>query len=363
MLARTAENLYWLGRFLERAENVARLADVNLQASTEQLGGTHTEAWGAVIATLGAQEAYEAAKREVLEAQSQPQRQSQMQAQMQSPAQSASPSSGGGGVAHTVTPADFLILGPQYPNSLVSTITRARNLARETREYLSREVFEEINRLYLTTSRASAQHHSTQHHSTQHQSLPALYANVKRSVAAILGLFDNTVVLSEGREWFRVGLFIERADMTARIIDTKYFVLLPSVHDVGGPIDRYQWMAVLRSASALEAFRKEHRGPVTGPRVVEMLMFDRNFPRSLAFAVAALRRHFERATVATPDARVIRSAREVALTELDLRAANAENVIHTGLHEFLDEYEVRLNAIDEALREDIFRALPDGVGR
>ena len=316
MLARTAENLYWLGRFLERAENVARLADVNLQVSTEQSAGSPSEAWEAVIATLGAQESFEAAR-------------------AQSPG---------------LTPADFLIFSPQHSISLVSTIGRARALARETREYLSREVFEEINRLYLSTSRAS----------TQQQGLPALYANVKRSVAAILGLFDNTVVLSEGREWFRVGLFLERADMTARIIDTKYFVLLPSVDDVGGPIDRYQWMSVLRYASALEAFRKQHRGAVSGPRVVAMLMFDRNFPRSLAFSVAALRRHFERATAETPEARAIRAARETALVELDLRAASAANVIQDRLHEFLDEYEGRLNAIDQALREDIFRARPDG---
>jgi len=324
MLARTAENLYWLGRFLERAENVARLADVNLQASTEQLVGSPAEAWEAVIATLGAQEEYEAAQEQI--------------------------QGGSGAVQVQVSPADFLIFSPQYSISLVSTIGRARALARETREYLSREVFEEINRLYLSTTRAS----------TQQQALPALYANVKRSVAAILGLFDNTVVLSEGREWFRVGVFLERADMTARIIDTKYFVLLPSVDDVGGPIDRYQWMAVLRSASALEAFRKQHRGAVSGPRVVSMLMFDRNFPRSLAFSVAALRRHFERATVDTPDSRAIRAARETALLELDLRAADASNVIHKRLHEFLDEYEGRLNAIDRALAEDIFRARPDG---
>ncbi|MGE3961291.1 MAG: alpha-E domain-containing protein [Dehalococcoidia bacterium] len=343
MLARTAENLYWLGRYLERAENVARLADVNLAASTEQIPGTMTEAWEAVIATLGAQEAYEAAR-------AQTQEQQEALAGRQSMAQQQSLSNAGHATTHTLSPAEFLIFSPQYSISLVSTIARARALARETREYLSREVFEEINRLYLSTSRAS----------TGQQALPALYANVKRSVAAILGLFDNTVVLSEGREWFRVGLFLERADMTARIIDTKYFVLLPSVQDVGGPIDRYQWMAVLRSASALEAFRKEHRGAVTGPRVVSMLMFDRNFPRSLAFSVAALRRHFERATAETPDRRVIRVAREAALIELDLRTANAENAIHTRLHEFLDEHEARLNAIDLALQEDIFRARPRG---
>ncbi|MCA9851814.1 MAG: alpha-E domain-containing protein, partial [Dehalococcoidia bacterium] len=303
--------------------------------STEQIAGTAADAWEAVIATLGAQEAYEAA-------------QAQVQSQQGQHQQQAVALSGSSAV---LSPAEFLIFSPQYPNSLVSTIGRARSLARESREYLSREVFEEINRLYLSTARAS----------TQQQALPALYANVKRSVAAILGMFDNTVVLTEGREWFRVGLFLERADMTARIIDTKYFVLLPSLHDVGGPIDRYQWMAVLRSASALEAFRKEHRGPVTGRRVVSMLMFDRNFPRSLAFSVAALRRHFERATAETPDRRVVRAAREAALIELDLRSANADNVVSSGLHEFLDEYEARLNAIDLALQEDIFRARPAGT--
>jgi len=344
VLARTAENLYWLGRYLERAEGVARLADVNLQASTEQLAGTATDAWEAVIATLGAQEAYDAAQARAMQARSQFQMTSDVVFQQQTSAPGDPP------MPPLVSPEEFLIFSTQNPISLVSTIGIARSLARETREYLSREVFEEINRLYLTTSRASAQ-----------QALPALYANVKRSVAAILGMFDNTVVLSEGREWFRVGLFLERADMTARIIDAKYFVLLPTVQDVGGPIDRYQWMAVLRSASALEAFRKEHRGPVTGPRVVSMLMFDRNFPRSLAFSVAALRRHFERATRDTPDTRVIRAAREVALIELDLRAADADNLVFRGLHEFLDEFEVRLNAIDLALQEDIFRARPDGI--
>jgi uncharacterized alpha-E superfamily protein len=316
VLSRTAENLYWLGRHLERAENLARLADVNVQASTELLPAEGTEAWDAVIATIGAREAYATACKE----------------------------------DPTLTPADFVIYSHRYPQSLRSTIGAARAMAREIREYLSREVFEEINRLYLTTNRAI----------TDEQSLRALYANVKRSVAAILGLFDNTVLLTEGREWFRCGVFLERADMTSRIIDAKYYILLPSSEDIGGPVDRYQWMAVLRSASALEAFRKRHRGPVTGPRVADLLMFDRQFPRSLVFCLQALRRHFERATVETPDSRSVRAAREIALLELDLRAADSADVIRSGLHEFLDEFQVRLQQFDRALAEDIFRSLPDG---
>lgn len=324
MLSRTAEHLYWLGRHLERAENLARLADVNVQASTELLatgGAEGADTWDAVIATIGAQKDFETAC-------------------LKDP---------------SLTPVDFVIYSLKYPQSLRSTIGAARAMAREIREYLSREVFEEINRLYLTTSRTV----------TDEQSLRSLYANVKRSVAAILGLFDNTVLLTEGREWFRCGLFLERADMTSRIIDAKYYILLPSPEDVGGPVDRYQWMAVLRSASALEAFRKRHRGSVTGPRVADLLMFDRGFPRSLVFCLQALRRHFERATGETPDARSVRAAREIALLELDLRAANSANVIRSGLHEFLDEFQIRLQDFDRALMEDIFQAhitadLPDG---
>lgn len=316
MLSRTAENLYWLGRFLERAENLARLADVNLQTTTEQTSDG-VEAWDAVIATMGAQEAFQEALAE----------------------------------NPHLTPPDFVIYSTHYPQSLRSTISRARSLAREIREYLSREVFEEINRLYLGTSPAPDESHRV------------LYANVKRSVAAILGLFDNTVLLTEGREWFRCGVFLERADMTSRIIDTKYFILLPSPDDVGGPLDRYQWMSVLRSASALEAFRKRHRGTVTGPRVADLLMFDRDFPRSLMFCLAALRRHFERATAETPDSRSVRAAREIALLELDLRAADSANVIQTGLHQFLDEFQLRLGRIDQALTEDIFRSVPEGLAR
>lgn len=323
MLSRTAEHLYWLGRHLERADNLARLADVNVQASTELLATADAgspQIWDAVIATIGARDTFDAAVAE-------------------------NPG---------LTPVEFIIYSLKYPQSLRSTIGAARAMAREIREYLSREVFEEINRLYLTTSRAV----------TDEQSLRALYANVKRSVAAILGLFDNTVLLTEGREWFRCGLFLERADMTSRIIDAKYYILLPSLEDVGGPVDRYQWMAVLRSASALEAFRKRHQGAVTGPRVADLLMFDQGFPRSLVFCLLAMRRHFERATAATPDARSVRAAREVALLELDLRAANAANVIRAGLHEFLDEFQIRLQDFDRALMEDIFQAhltadLPD----
>jgi len=315
MLSRTAESLYWLGRYLERAENLARLADVNLQVATEQIGDAE-EPWAAVIATMGATEAFEEALKK----------------------------------RPDLSPTDFVIYSTDYSQSLRSSITRARGLAREIREHLSREVFEEINRLYLGTNPTITARDA--------RGMRSLYASVKRGVASIYGLFDNTVLFTEGREWFRCGMYLERADMTSRIIDAKYFVLLPSPEDVGGPLDRYQWMAVLRSASALEAFRKRHH-TVSGPRVADLLMFDRFFPRSLMFCAAALRRHFEQGTEATPDARAVRVVRSIALLELDLRAADASRVIGRGLHEFLDTFQLRLGEVNATMTEDIFRAVPD----
>ena len=315
MLSRVAENLYWLGRYLERAENVARMAEVNSNASVEQraAGGDDHQLWTALVGALNAGEEYEAA----LE------------------------------VTPDLSPGDWLIFSEANPYSLRSTVTQARSLARELREHISREVFEEINLLYLSATRAP---HTA--------GMRPFTASVKRTVAAIVGLFDNTVLLNEGREWLRCGLFIERADMTSRIVDAKYFILLPSPQDVGGTLDTYQWMGILRSASALEAFRKRYRGAITGVRVAEMLMLDDDFPRSLRFCVTALTRHFDRATEATPRSQALPAARELALLQLDLGAANAELVVHEGLHEFIDEFQIRIGRVHEAMTDNIFRAVP-----
>lgn len=320
MLSRVAENLYWLGRYLERAENVARMAEVNYNASVEQraAGGEDAELWTALVRALDAEEEYAAA------------------------AAAATPD---------LSPGDWLIFSEANPNSLRSNVSLARSLARELREHLSREVFEEINLLYLSATRAP---HTA--------GMRPFTASVKRTVAAIVGLFDNTVLLNEGREWLRCGLFIERADMTSRIVDAKYFILLPSPEDVGGTLDTYQWMGILRSASALEAFRKRYRGAITGVRVAELLMLDEDFPRSLLFCVAAFTRHFERATEATPRRQALLAAQELALLQLDLGAASAEEVVRDGLHEFIDEFQVRLGRVHEAMVDRIFRAVPAAAG-
>ncbi len=315
MLSRVAENLYWLGRYLERAENMARIAAVNYKASVEEHADDEDEAmlWDALVRAIGTQAAYAEAR----------------------------------AVSPNLAPGEWLIFSRENPGSLRSTIARARGLARELREHISREVFEEINLLYLASNEADSTH-----------GLRPYTATVQRGVAATFGLYDNTVLYDEGREWFRCGMYIERADMTSRTIDAKYYMLFPSLADVDGPLDRYRWLAILRSASAHEAFRKRYRGSIRGQRVAELLILDSSFPRSLRFCVSALGRHFGLATSGAPRMHSLPVTRELAILDLDLGSTGIAEIMRTGLHEFLGEFQGRINRVHNSTMSDILRALP-----
>ena len=322
MLSRVAENLYWLGRYLERAENAARLVDVQHLFAVEQgeLTSPNGNTWEALIAANSSADDFLAAR-------------------------AADP---------MLEPPHYLVLSASNPNSIRSTVALARELARGLREHISREIWEEVNTLYLLLSRRSR---------LRDAEIFDLCSVVKRSIEAIYGRFDNAVLYTEGRDWFRCGIFVERADMTSRILDTKYHILLPSPDEVGGPIDRYQWNAILKSASAWEAFRKLRVGEISGPRVIEMLVFREDFPRSLLFCIKALARHFGNATQQTPPAQRIHAERAIVLLELDLRALDIATIFDTGLHEFFDGFQARLASIDEALHQFVFRARPDMIAR
>lgn len=320
MLSRVAENLYWLGRYLERAENMARMAHVEYLTSVEGGGGPEQSGstWDALIAASGARQAYFTAR------EAEPER----------------------------APADFLVLGWDNPNSIRSTLAQARNVARTVRGHVSREVWEELNQLHLYLSRRETLVESD---------LFDLCGEIKRRIETVFGLYDNTVLFDEGRDWFRCGLYLERADMTTRVLDTKYHLLLPEASEVGGPLDRFQWTAILKSVSAWEAFRKTDIAEISGRRVAGMLLFRPDFPRSILFCTRALLRHYRNATVDTPRAQCVHAEREIVLLEMDLAALTVEEVIAGGLHEFLDGLQTRFGAIDHATTEHIFRALPDGA--
>ncbi len=314
MLSRVAENLYWLGRYLERTENIARMAHVEHEVSLE--GGQ--EVWHSLVSTTASNELY-------------------WEALLESP-----------GLTHS----EFLLFSSLNPGSLRSTLMLARELARGLREHISREAWEEINALYLFLSRRQQYLASDLHE---------LCTETQRRTQTILGLYDNTVLRDEGREWFRCGMYLERADMTSRIVDAKYHILLPRGDQVGGPFDRFQWVAVLRSASAREAYRLLGHSEVDGILVADLLLFSREFPRSLAFCVQALERHYQQATAQTPKRRRAAGERGIGLLNLDLGVLDIDQVLEEGLHEFIDGFQERLIEVDRSITEDIFRAEPGRV--
>ncbi len=312
MLSRVAENLYWLGRQLERAENIARMARVEHEVSLE----SGQEIWHSLVSTTASNQLF-------------------WDTLIESP---------------DLTHSEFLIYSMQNPSSLRSTLIRARELALGLREHISREVWEEINALYLFLVLRKRYIASDIHE---------FCTETQRRTQTILGLYDNTVLRDEGREWLRCGMYLERADMTSRIIDAKYHILLPGGDSIGGAFDRFQWTAVLRSASAREAYRRSGNSEVDGARVAQLLIFSTEFPRSLAFCVQALQRHCQLATAETPKRRRATAERGIALLNLDVGATDIEHVIEDGLHDFVDDFQQRLIEIDGALTDDIFRAEPD----
>ncbi len=306
MLARVAENLYWLGRCLERADNIARMVDVHHSIAHENRAAAGLET---VLYALDANEEFEEAH----------------------------------GRDEAMAPEDYLVFSPDSPVSIRSVVSSARGLARELRDQISREVFEQINWLHLALGRERGRR------------LPDELDLVRSSVPMILGLFENTVLWTEGARWFRLGVFLERADMTSRIVDVKYFVQLPAERGVGSALDRSQWRQVLRSASALEAYRKQHRGFMRVVDVVDMLVFEPDFPRSLVFCIERLTEEFNEATVRTPAGRRLEAAKEITLLGLELKAATATDIIINGMHEFVGLVQARLAAINDRLTGEIFR--------
>ena len=165
----------------------------------------------------------------------------------------------------------FLTHGTANPNSILSCLQAARDNARSVREIISSDMWEHVNKFYLMVRRAARQAQDAPHD---------FFTDVKNASYLFVGITDATMAHGEGWHFGRLGRLLERADKTSRILDVKYFMLLPRVSDVGSPADDIQWAAVLKSASALEMYRQRF-GRITPLSVADFLLLDREFPRAM----------------------------------------------------------------------------------
>ena len=315
MLSRVADALYWIGRYIERAENAARFIEVNLNMSLDAPIAFSNQ-WEPLIAITASRQPFadrykEATRDNVIE---------------------------------------FLASDRTNASSIVSCITSARENARAIRDVLSSEVWEQINRFYLLVNNRGADWRAL-------NDSFSFFSEVKLLSHLISGVADNT--MSNGQAWhfFHLGRFMERADNTTRLLDVKYFLLLPSVDEVGGPVDEMQWAAVLRSASAFEMYRKRF-GPIAPTNVIDFLLLETEFPRAVLFCLSRAEQALH-AISGTPSG-MFQNPAEQRLGRLraELAYLQVYDIIAKGLHEFLDNLQGRMNDVGSAIATSFFGVEP-----
>ena len=307
MLSRVAESVYWMFRYMERAQNMSRFIDADFNNLLYDPDNKEN-AWRSLIAVTGDQAEYE----------------KRYDAYTQ---------------ANIVR---FLTLDGEYLNSVLSSLVAARENARSVREIISSEMWETINGLYLLACQYADKGFGND---------PSAFCKaVHDGGFTFTGLFYSTMNRGDAWHFARMGMLGERADKTTRILDVKYYILLPQ-EQLGGAFDRMQWSALLKSASGLEMYRKKYRA--TEPlNVMEFLLFDAEFPRSVKHCCRYL---YESLGAVCGNPRFSGVAAQTIEPLLhDLSNLDIGQVVNLGMHEYIDELQARLNAVGQDISEAFF---------
>ena len=310
MLSRTANNLFWMARYVERGENTARMLDVTYRMSLmPQDPSVAQKEWFAPLNITGILFPFT-------------------------------------GRYSTVASHDvlrYMVLDLDNPSSILSCAKTARENARAVRGSTTSEMWEVLNSTWL-----ELQHFNESR--LDSGGVSQFFDWVKERAHLFRGVTVGTALKDEAFHFNRLGIFLERADNTARILDVKYHVLLPSVEDVGGAVDYYQWAAVLRSVSAFESYRKVYRDVITPLRVAELLILRDDMPRSLH---ACMRETYD----------IMQLLRRPQTTEA-LRLAGAlwselhfgriDVIFSQGLHEYLTDFLTQTDALGDEINRSYF---------
>lgn len=300
-----------MSRTIERAEMTTRLLDVNMQLLLDfevQNPGAADRHWQPILATLEDQDLFSETYSEI-------------------------------------TPAsvmEFVTFERRNPHSIFSCLARARENARTIREQISSEMWEQINRTHLYLREGQAR-------SDYNESPIDFYRRLVDRFHAFQGTTDATMTHGEGWDFLQAGKFLERADATSRVLDVKYHILLPNGERVGGNVDLTQWMAVLRSCSAMEAFLKVNVGQVTAWKVANFLVLHDDFPRSIRFCVDQVDQALHRISGCEDSHFSNEVERLSGQLRSNLDYTTIETIFQTGLHQFLDSIQLRLTEISDAL--------------
>ncbi len=308
MLGKTAGGLFWMFRFLERSENTARLVDAGLRIALTRPSAAQDE-WASVVSTAGVRDAY-LEKYDEFEA------------------------------ANAI---DFLLRDKSNPSSVLSVVENARNNARLVRTALTREVWEATNECWITLKELLSR-------PVSEPDLPDVLGTIRQQSALVRGALTGTMMRNDIYDFARIGTFLERADNTARILDVKYYVLLPSSSYVGSSLDNVQWETILRSVSAQRAYRWLNEGDANPVGIADFLILDKRMPRSLAFSYAKLLDNLGfLASEYGEKPACYKMADEIqrSLTETPI-----EQIFETGLHEFIVDFLRKNSALGAQIEQD-----------
>ncbi len=311
MLSRVANTLFWMVRYVERADNLARLIDVNQQLlldfeslDSERLRGF----WAPIIQSLGEEEAFNDLYDDV----------------------------------QSSKVIRFLTDDAENPNSIVSCIALARENARTVRDQLSDELWEELNSLYLFTRSADASF-------LIESNPPKYYENIRRSAATFLGVAASTMSRNEARDFMDLGRQLERADKTTRFLDITSYLPASDEGEEASP-GVLHWTAILRSCGAMGAFRADQR-EISARGVVDFLIFSREFPRSVCYCIDKVDEALHRVSGTPRGTFSNKAEREAGSLAGTINFASTDDVFETGLHDYLDKLQQRLNVIGAEIFE------------
>lgn len=309
MLGRTANGLFWMFRYLERADNIARLIEAGFRMAMTRDTIDAEDEWRSVLITAGLQQAYEE--------------------------------------HHDAYPGsqvfNFMLRDRDNPGSVLAIIDRARTNARMVRTALTREVWEATNESWMRwTAMLSRPVRDT--------GLPAVLECIHRDSLLLRGAMLGTMLRNEIFNFTRLGMFVERAENTARILDVKYYVLLPSVSHVGSSLDNVQWDNVLRSVAAERAFRWLNAGRTHPRKIAEFLICDARFPRSLTYCYDKLHSNLEE--IGRTHGEEVASHALIQSSRAELGRQSIEGIIDSGLHQFIEGFIMRNQALAAQIERD-----------
>ena len=312
MLSRVANSLYWMSRYIERAENIARILDVNLQLLLDFRSydeASMRDHWLPIVECTGDEELF-----------------SRLQ-----------------GRVTAASVAEFMVFQEANPNSIVSSVCQARENARMVRDQITVEIWEELNRLYLFVT-------SPQARMVWSESPSEFFNQIKASSLQLIGLNYSTLIRNEGWWFTQTGKFIERADKTSRILDVRYHTLPErGLPEAVSQAEALEWSAILRSCSGWDAYKSTYGAEVHPKLVAEFLLLNDDFPRSVRFCVSKLNEALRRIS-GVAEARFSNDAEKLAgRLVAELQFCTIEEVFEVGLHVYLDQLQAKLNSIGEAL--------------